>query len=110
MNENVKERRKLITFSIDGEIIKNFKLKAKNENRKYSNVIEMFMKNYLKLNIKENSSSIDSFNDTQQKVINYEDEDLLYEAEYDAAMEYFEEESIKNNNSLKDLNSSTSIQ
>jgi hypothetical protein len=53
MNENIKERRVLITFSIDNEIIKNFKLKAKGENRKYSKVIEIFMMDYLKPNKEE---------------------------------------------------------
>jgi hypothetical protein len=50
MNENIKQRI-LVTFSIDNEIIKEFKIKAKGENRKYSSLIEMFIKDYIKPHI-----------------------------------------------------------
>ena len=55
MNEPVKLTKQLITFSLDSELIKNFKSKAKEENFKYSKLIELLIKNYLKPNIEENS-------------------------------------------------------
>ena len=57
MNEPVKLTKQLITFSLDSELIKNFKSKAKEENFKYSKLIELLIKNYLKPNIKENNPS-----------------------------------------------------
>ena len=55
MNEPIKLTKQLITFSLDSELIKNFKTKVKEENFKYSKVIELLIKNYLKPNIEENS-------------------------------------------------------
>lgn len=55
MNEPIKLTKQLITFSLDSELIKNFKTKAKEENFKYSKLIELLIKNYLKLNIEENN-------------------------------------------------------
>jgi len=55
MNEPIKLTKQLITFSLDSELIKNFKSKAKEENFKYSKLIELLIKNYLKPNIEENS-------------------------------------------------------
>jgi hypothetical protein len=57
MNEPVKLTKQLITFSLDSELIKNFKSKAKEENFKYSKLIELLIKNYLKPNIEENNPS-----------------------------------------------------
>jgi hypothetical protein len=57
MNEPVKLTKQLITFSLDSELIKNFKSKAKEENFKYSKLIELLIKNYLKTNIEENNPS-----------------------------------------------------
>jgi hypothetical protein len=57
MNEPIKLTKQLITFSLDSELIKNFKSKAKEENFKYSKLIELLIKNYLKPNIKENNPS-----------------------------------------------------
>ena len=54
INEPIKLTKQLITFSLDSELIKNFKTKAKKENFKYSKVIELLIKNYLKTNIEEN--------------------------------------------------------
>jgi hypothetical protein len=54
MNEPIKLTKQLITFSLDSELIKNFKTKVKEENFKYSKVIELLIKNYLKPNIEEN--------------------------------------------------------
>jgi len=54
MKEPVKLTKQLITFSLDSELIKNFKSKAKEENFKYSKLIELLIKNYLKPNIEEN--------------------------------------------------------
>lgn len=56
MNEPIKLTKQLITFSLDSELIKNFKSKAKEENFKYSKLIELLIKNYLKPNIEENST------------------------------------------------------
>ena len=53
MNEPIKLTKQLITFSLDSELIKNFKSKAKEENFKYSKLIELLIKNYLKPNIEE---------------------------------------------------------
>ena len=55
MNEPIKLTKQLITFSLDSELIKNFKSKAKEENFKYSKLIELLIINYLKPNIEENS-------------------------------------------------------
>ncbi len=55
MNEPIKLTKQLITFSLDSELIKNFKTKVKEENFKYSKVIELLIKNYLKPNIEENN-------------------------------------------------------
>ena len=55
MNEPIKLTKQLITFSLDSELIKNFKSKVKEENFKYSKVIELLIKNYLKPNIEENN-------------------------------------------------------
>jgi hypothetical protein len=55
MNEPIKLTKQLITFSLDSELVKNFKSKAKEENFKYSKLIELLIKNYLKPNIEENS-------------------------------------------------------
>ena len=55
MNEPIKLTKQLITFSLDSELIKNFKNKVKEENFKYSKVIELLIKNYLKPNIEENN-------------------------------------------------------
>ena len=55
MNEPIKLTKQLITFSLDSELIKNFKSKAKEENFKYSKLIELLIINYLKHNIEENS-------------------------------------------------------
>ena len=55
INEPIKLTKQLITFSLDSELIKNFKTKAKKENFKYSKVIELLIKNYLKPNIEENN-------------------------------------------------------
>jgi hypothetical protein len=57
MNEQIKLTKQLITFSLDSELIKNFKSKAKEENFKYSKLIELLIKNYLKPNIEENNPS-----------------------------------------------------
>ena len=57
MNEPVKLTKQLITFSLDSELIKNFKSRAKEENFKYSKLIELLIKNYLKPNIEENNPS-----------------------------------------------------
>jgi hypothetical protein len=57
INEPVKLTKQLITFSLDSELIKNFKSKAKEENFKYSKLIELLIKNYLKPNIEENNPS-----------------------------------------------------
>ena len=54
INEPIKLTKQLITFSLDSELIKNFKTKVKEENFKYSKVIELLIKNYLKPNIEEN--------------------------------------------------------
>lgn len=54
MNEPIKLTKQLITFSLDSELIKNFKTKVREENFKYSKVIELLIKNYLKPNIEEN--------------------------------------------------------
>ena len=55
MNEPIKLTKQLITFSLDSELIKNFKSKAKEENFKYSKLIELLIINYLKPNIEKNS-------------------------------------------------------
>jgi len=55
MNEPVKLTKQLITFSLDSELIKNFKSKAKEENFKYSKLIELLIKKYLKPNVEENN-------------------------------------------------------
>ena len=55
MNEPIKLTKQLITFSLDSELIKNFKSKAKEENFKYSKLIELLIINYLKPNIEDNS-------------------------------------------------------
>ena len=55
MNEPIKLTKQLINLSLDSELIKNFKSKAKEENFKYSKLIELLIKNYLKPNIEENS-------------------------------------------------------
>ena len=55
MNEPIKLTKQLITFSLDSELIKNFKSKAKEKNFKYSKLIELLIINYLKPNIEENS-------------------------------------------------------
>ena len=47
MNEPIKLTKQLITFSLDSELIKNFKSKAKEENFKYSKLIELLIKNCL---------------------------------------------------------------
>jgi hypothetical protein len=55
MNKPIKLTKQLITFSLDSELIKNFKSKAKEKNFKYSKLIELLIKNYLKPNIEENN-------------------------------------------------------
>jgi len=55
MNEPIKLTKQLITFSLDSELIKRFKSKAKEKNFKYSKLIELLIINYLKPNIEENN-------------------------------------------------------
>ncbi len=55
MNEPIKLTKQLITFSLDSELIENFKSKAKEENFKYSKLIELLIKDYLKTNIEKNN-------------------------------------------------------
>lgn len=98
MNEPIKLTKQLITFSLDSELIKNFKTKVKEENFKYSKVIELLIKNYLKPNIEENNpAKIEEKKEYSYDRLKEFAEEGLYDAYIDSLEKNNKIDNFKNN-------------
>ena len=100
MNEPIKLTKQLITFSLDSELIKNFKSKAKEENFKYSKLIELLIKNYLKPNIEDsNPPKVKEKEEYSSNELN--NEEIL--KNYPSTLEMFEKSIEKNNDRVEEF-------